>query len=72
MDTGAPLVPMFITRDAERFECHLEAPLRLAADLPKEVSRREAAHEYARLLERYTRLSPELWGGWMRSTPPHA
>jgi hypothetical protein len=72
MDTGAPLVPMFITRDAERFECHLEAPLRLAADLPKEVSRHDAACEYARLLERYTRLSPELWGGWMRSSPPHA
>jgi lauroyl/myristoyl acyltransferase len=66
LDTGAPLLPLFLTRDEDGFACHIEAPLCLTPDLSRDAACLEAARAYAGLLERYTRRSPELWGGWMR------
>jgi lauroyl/myristoyl acyltransferase len=70
LDTGAPLLPLFLTRDGSGFTCHIEAPLRLSPDRGRDEAVAIAACEYARVLEDYTRVSPALWGGWMRSSLP--
>jgi lauroyl/myristoyl acyltransferase len=59
---GAPLLPVFMERSEGAFVVTIEAALPAAGDGEDDVETTLA--EYARRLERWVRVNPELWNGW--------
>ena len=67
---GVPVFPVFAVQDADgRATVTIEAPLQLAAGMNPREAAIQAAHEYARILDRYIRRYPEQWRGWKRYIP---
>lgn len=64
--TGAPVVPMFIMREEkENFRIVLEPPLELETGENDEQELIRNVQKISDVIERYVRLYPYEWGGWM-------
>jgi lauroyl/myristoyl acyltransferase len=63
--TGATLLPVSMTRDQHRFTVTIEEALPLAG----EAGVPAAIEAYARRLEAWVRVHPELWNGWSSYEP---
>lgn len=63
--TGAQLLPLFaIEEGSGQFRVRIEAPIDLAADLPRADAVRAAMEAYLRRLEPYVLNYPDQWLGW--------
>ncbi|MFN8058753.1 MAG: lysophospholipid acyltransferase family protein [Vicinamibacterales bacterium] len=60
--TGAPLVPCFITRQANgRYLAYMEQPIALDRASPRDEAVRDATQRFATLLEERLRATPSYW-----------
>jgi len=59
--TGAPVVPMFVVREKERFRAIYEEPVRphKTGDMEKDI--REATVRFNDIIEKYVRKYPDQW-----------
>jgi predicted LPLAT superfamily acyltransferase len=60
--TGAPLLPVFLTRAGAQFLVSIDEALPVSGE--GEENGMTALEVYARKLESWVRLNPELWNGW--------
>ncbi len=62
--TGAPILPMFVVREGERYKLLVEEPIRVEARGTREETIQEYTARWSRVIEEKIRAFPDQWA-WM-------